>query len=339
MLISIRKLISTFLVACKVKLGHRIPIRVTHIITNRCNLKCPYCYANQDPSLNEMPTDQVFMMMDEFRAMGTKVWKIGGGEPLLRHDIDDIVSYAVKKGFVINMDTNGYFVPKHLDLFKKLTIIQLSLDGPESVHDLVRGKGAHKKVVEAIKALHSIKKKPMIHCVLSKNNPNVVDYLDDFSREYDVMLNFQPAVAVHKSAEDQGMRPEQIIDELRKIKRKKNTNTNYAISTQFIDHMVSYYENNDAGSFRKKLCYAGRMYILINPYGELVRCMPSLGSSGNSGLLHPEGFRGAFQDFNCMKKCDCTFACFYDMTNLYSMRSDYVIRAVVNLLRNRHIYY
>jgi MoaA/NifB/PqqE/SkfB family radical SAM enzyme len=92
---------------------------------------------------------------------------ITGGEPFLRTDLLDIIKVAIAKCknlFIIDMSTNGLeprliieYVSHIAELLERQRIIfsiGVSLDGPQDVHDHVRGvKGAWRNAIETLKNL------------------------------------------------------------------------------------------------------------------------------------------------------------------------------------------
>ena len=80
-------------------------------ITQRCNLRCPYCHREGEvasPSI-EMTRDEIVRVVGIAVGLGISRVKLTGGEPLLRPDILDIVKGITKlrglKDF--SMTTNG----------------------------------------------------------------------------------------------------------------------------------------------------------------------------------------------------------------------------------------
>jgi len=321
--------------ALKLKLGRRVPIRVTHIITTRCNLECAYCYAKQQESQPEMTTDQVLQMMTEFAALGTKVWKIGGGEPLLRKDIGAIILAARSHGFLVNLDTNGALVPAKLDLLTPVTVVQLSLDGPEQLHDELRGRGAYARTVAALQALTSAGKKPMLNAVLTKHNLDQLEFLHRFALEHDAFLNLQPVVAVDEASAALAAPRGDLLLALDMIARLKRHNPNIATSAATL---VRFKEllSGQRQRFQEDSCIAGRAYVLVDPWGRLARCLARMDAPSSCGL--ELGFAEAFARVDVETPCDCCFANFYDMTRFYRLDPGCVFRAGLNIARGRHPY-
>ena len=85
-------------------------------LLNRCNLKCPYCFANEYTSDKSQDIDATtFNKMLDFSAPDREVGLIGG-EPLLHPNLDtflDILAYDMR--FMrATIFTNGIYIDKHL---------------------------------------------------------------------------------------------------------------------------------------------------------------------------------------------------------------------------------
>ncbi len=102
-------------------------------ITRQCNLTCPHCYtAATRKSLAEFTTEEYRALIDELAALGATTIGWTGGEPLLRHDLVDLIEYANGKGIRSGITTNGvlldYTVAERLKA-ANVKIVQISLDG------------------------------------------------------------------------------------------------------------------------------------------------------------------------------------------------------------------
>lgn len=108
-------------------------------LLNRCNLKCPYCFANDYTSDKGQDIDMTtFMEMLDFVAPDREVGIIGG-EPLLHENIDtflEILENDYRFGRV-TLFTNGIYVDKHLDsLLKRKLIILINVNSREQIGKL-----------------------------------------------------------------------------------------------------------------------------------------------------------------------------------------------------------
>jgi len=135
-----------------IKIG--MPLYVVFDVTSRCNLNCIHCYSSKKQE--EMTTSDVYHIIDMLHEAGTGIIDFGGGEPLLRNDIFDILSYSKKSGLYTSISTNGTPLSTNcVNHLKTLNIdhVCISLDGkkPET-HDHIRNKkGTYEKTIEGIK--------------------------------------------------------------------------------------------------------------------------------------------------------------------------------------------
>lgn len=130
------------------------------ILTNRCNAHCLHCLSWKHKSQEgEMTTLEWKLTLDELRKwLGPVSITITGGETLLRMDTMEIVEYAAKRGFKVELLTNGFLMTSE----KAKRLIQsgvkritISLDGSQSeIHDKIRGKaGFFDNTVKALQML------------------------------------------------------------------------------------------------------------------------------------------------------------------------------------------
>jgi radical SAM protein with 4Fe4S-binding SPASM domain len=128
--------------------------------TSLCNARCRHCGSDCERATDisdELKTDEikaVFKRVADTHDPKRVMLAITGGEPTLRKDLYDVMGYATGLGFPWGMVTNGIAVNE--DHVKRageagLRTLTISLDGPEHIHDWIRGrKGSYKKARRAI---------------------------------------------------------------------------------------------------------------------------------------------------------------------------------------------
>ncbi|MBU7015281.1 MAG: radical SAM protein [Theionarchaea archaeon] len=140
----------------------------TIAVTYDCNLRCPYCYEvwvkspqMMNTVIDESTVDKAFTAMEELNAQCSreKPLTLTGGEPLMMKNAD-IVKYILRKGddlgYKFTLFTNGVELHSFLPEISSLNIefVQITLDGPRSVHDGRRisrsGKGTFDIIVRNI---------------------------------------------------------------------------------------------------------------------------------------------------------------------------------------------
>jgi radical SAM protein with 4Fe4S-binding SPASM domain len=83
------------------------PETVHLAITARCNLACPGCYVPHFVTGPELGAAELRALIDQWVEMRVFQLAVGGGEPLLRQDVFDVLGYAREQGIVPNLTTNG----------------------------------------------------------------------------------------------------------------------------------------------------------------------------------------------------------------------------------------
>jgi len=149
--------------------------RITLHISNDCNLRCKYCYAdggnyNLSRGLMTIETAQNFVdfCVQHFDNIGNIVFF--GGEPLMNIDAMEYICEKIdeyhrqgriKKLPTFGIITNGTIINERLlALMKKyISFITVSIDGPKAINDANRvypnGSGSYDKIDKFIKTIKS----------------------------------------------------------------------------------------------------------------------------------------------------------------------------------------
>ena len=148
--------------ALRVRTFGTLGLRLVEIsLTDRCQCRCGHCFASTQqplPEEDELETLRIKALIDDLSKMGVPEVCFSGGEPLLRHDILEIVSYAHSRGLVARLITNGILLNEQMVANLKhagLNWCSLSIDSPKSAaHDAFRRyPGCYDKVIEGLKLL------------------------------------------------------------------------------------------------------------------------------------------------------------------------------------------
>lgn len=109
-------------------------------VTNRCNLKCPVCFANAAVSKNlyEPSYEEIRKMLQALRGnepVPAPAIQYAGGEPTVRKDIVDLIKLAKEEGFThTQIATNGLRLARNPELAHDLreaglNTVYLQFDG------------------------------------------------------------------------------------------------------------------------------------------------------------------------------------------------------------------
>ena len=135
-------------------------------LTERCNLACTHCYqegsAPEEMSYHEIKEaigdvhDTIAAWSDLYEIDFSPSFNITGGEPFLRRDLFPIIEASVHHGFAVYLLTNGTLIDK--DKAQRMVEagvkgVQVSLEGPEGVHERIRGKGSFSRSMGGVETL------------------------------------------------------------------------------------------------------------------------------------------------------------------------------------------
>jgi len=179
---------------------HFHPISVTLFLTNRCNLRCTYCYARAGEFEGlDMPVELYRAALDLIMKNARRAAKLamvnfhGGGEPTLAWEtLTGAVDYARQtanagqvRGLQFGLATNGTASRDRAEyIAKTFAAITLSFDGPPDLQNVQRpkvgGAGSFDHVMSFIDVLRSHKKQFVIRCTVTDKNVGCLVELVDF---------------------------------------------------------------------------------------------------------------------------------------------------------------
>lgn len=128
-------------------------------ISRKCNQRCSFCYntwkADGEPVRRPLSTRQLQNLLS--KVVGESDCysiSVSGGEPLLRNDVFDIISFAKKKGVKVCLLSNGTLLTKDsIDRFLSIgvDVFQVTLLGDKAqLHNRLAGADAFDRVLEAV---------------------------------------------------------------------------------------------------------------------------------------------------------------------------------------------
>lgn len=212
--------------------GLSSPLRVSLNITRKCNLRCKGCFTDSGtPDPNELTTKELFNLIDQMKNAGTFFLAIGGGEPLLRDDLFQVLKYARENFIATSIVTNGLLIDK--EIAQKLDALNLdkitiSIDGLEKSHNYVRGKGTFKKTIDKIKILRKYRHSATLEMRVIINSLNINEYkeLIELAESLSLdLIRFTPILLLGRAKENQDLLINQdqyigFLEDTRNIKSK-----------------------------------------------------------------------------------------------------------------------
>jgi pseudo-rSAM protein/SPASM domain protein len=145
-------------------------------LTKQCNLYCSHCYAaaDTDTAPGELSTTEGKRLLDDLAAYGVPVVLFSGGEPLVRNDLVELVSYADEKGIRPVLSTNGTLLTQQKARELRDVGLQyagISVDGLPERNDAFRGQeGAFDAAVRGIRACLDVGLKTGLRYTITDQN-------------------------------------------------------------------------------------------------------------------------------------------------------------------------
>ncbi|WP_205713394.1 radical SAM/SPASM domain-containing protein [Candidatus Kuenenia stuttgartiensis] len=124
-------------------------------LTNRCNLSCHHCLDGRHSGDGNLKIEILERILRNARRHGFDYISFTGGEPTLHPGFTEMLTMVSKAGYNFGFVTNGWnftrIYEKLLPHLNSLIGITFSLEGArEETHDMLRGKGSYRRVMQAV---------------------------------------------------------------------------------------------------------------------------------------------------------------------------------------------
>jgi uncharacterized protein len=261
-------------------------------ITDRCNLRCSYCYlphqhADMSVEIGRMAIEATFRSALAHDYQEVK-FKYAGGEPLLRFKtITELHRYAqiLADQYGLALDgvvlSNGTLLtPGMVEQMQSLGLrLMISLDGLEQFHDRQRfypeRRGSFDTVSKAIELAVSHGLIPEISITVSGRNvaglPELVGWM--LEQELPFSLNFYREHDLSSSEFDLELEEEKIIEGMLAAYKILESNLpRRSLLTALVDRA-----NFAAPHLRT--CGVGQSYLVFDPHGRVAKCQMDIGKA------------------------------------------------------------
>ena len=172
-------------------------------LTDRCNFRCFYCLPHGEPPIapkeKMLSYEEIEYVCGIFVSLGIEKIRLTGGEPMMRRDIETIITKlaAFKSAGLqdLALTTNGYFLPDRARGLKQagLDRVTISLDSlKRDVFKRMTGVDVLDKVLAGIAAAKEAGLEPIkINAVIVRgHNEDELPDFAAFAREHDVKMRF-----------------------------------------------------------------------------------------------------------------------------------------------------
>lgn len=314
-----------YLQVAKALVTRRVPVYVHYGVTHRCNLTCRMCGLWKiGDRKSELDMPEIHQMADNLQRLGTTAMSLGGGEPFLRSDLDEIVQAFTRRGIDVRVLTNGVvpnpkLIARVMDVgVKHISISMDTLDRARQA-DICEKEGIWEKITEAVRFwaehLRSRRGLGIINCVVTRLNFEELPRIVEFAESYGFYASFVPIELHHYRDKDLGCRDSfhdmpfgpddrQRMDEVfERLVQMKAQGRRIFNSTPFLRYALRYLKGEDTG-YR---CRAGSLTFSVSPEGMYSMCHRFRGTgrfgTENVSVADP-GFVEWFQSENAAADAD-----------------------------------
>jgi len=338
--------------------------------TSRCNLSCSHCFYHDslNKRFNELTLDEIDAFTKTMDPLLTLA--LTGGEPYLRHDLDQIarIFYQNTRVPILNIPSNGWYLEKMdrqirniMNWCPKIILNQMiSIDGLEEDHDKIRmgnHKGSFKKAINTIEHIKKLQKEfgriniGIITTFTSENQKKIKDIVKGI---YEIAKPDNIAITLVRG------------DPKEKVNLNLDMNL-YKEAINYRNDLFFHKKMPGLKNFRgNKLATAGRVILndMVKKIYETNKYQSPCYSANLSGVMYPEGQVypceildsshkiGNIRDFNLnfkklwlsqkaneevkfirKTKCFCTHECFNQVNILFNPKFYPKILKIASLVK------
>lgn len=301
-----------------------LPESITLFLTQKCNLRCKMCgqwgesgvtkHKSPGDVQAELDFDVLQNFIDQISYFQPSI-TLFGGEPLLYPKCLELIKYIKTKKMHVLMITNAAMIKERaIEIVQSgLDELNVSLDGPNDLHDLIRGMpGLFKNITEGLKEIKAYKKTkglnfPLINlqCTITKYNYLELEKMLEVAQEigadsltYHNLIFLNQELIEKQKIYDQQLNcssdnwqgfvfDSEIDPDKLYVKMQSILNKKYAFSVDFYPNLSqkglkSYYNNpNYLPDEYPKRCLSPWVCAYVFPDGEIRPCLNSSYSFGN----------------------------------------------------------
>ena len=246
-----------------------LPMSMHVDLTYDCPLKCVHCYARDMENVHPvtMDTGSIKRLLDQAAELGVLIVTFSGGEPWVRRDLRDVVTYARKLNFLVRLKTSGVMMTQRdVDLFAELGLVwvEISIHGlkPETHDAVTRVAGSHAKAMKAVRMLQDAGIRVYVNTsALMLNYREIPDMVRYFKEN----IGITPRVSLYLS-------PGQVVGDQVMV-HGTDREASIEVYTFLLDGIEPDYKARTSVDPFDRLCFAGRAAFHVGPDGLVHPCI------------------------------------------------------------------
>ena len=219
-------------------------------LLNKCNLSCTYCTMGEYQVKEDTPqlsTAELLKIVGQLHhTLGLQTIRLTGGEPLLYHNLVEVIAGVKEMGIPeIKITTNGFLLEKLAVPMKQagMQSINVSLDAiDESIFFLMSKRNNVQRILDGIEAALTAGLHVKLNAVIMKGiNQSQILPLLEYAFQRNITIRFLEVMAMgylHQQSEKYFFSQEEILKiianeyDFKKLKREVASTSNYWQTSQ-----------------------------------------------------------------------------------------------------------
>ncbi len=169
----------------------RSPFTIAWEVTRACAFACVHCRADAQHSADprELNTEESLRLIDHIKEFGNPILVFTGGDPMMRKDLFELISYATQKGLRCSLTPTATALPtpERMEKARQAGIrrIALSLDAPTpEAHDAFRQvPGSWQRTMNILRNAQSAGLSAQVNTTVSTYNVHLLADMVPFIQE------------------------------------------------------------------------------------------------------------------------------------------------------------
>jgi radical SAM protein with 4Fe4S-binding SPASM domain len=263
------------------------PYRMDLALTYRCNIDCSHCYNQRRESV-ELASDEWKKIMRILWEHGVPHFDFTGGEPTLRDDLVELVTFAEDLGAITGVLTNGVRLAdeEYVRALKQagLDYVQVTLESARAdVHDRMVQAKTFALTVQGIRNAVAAGIHVLTNTTITRANMDGIEEIVPFLKGLGTSSFAVNSIirAGRSRHEDRGLSEEELLpllDRLQRLGAENGMRFTWYTPTQYcrlnpVEH--------DLGV---KQCTAGKYNLAVEPDGTVIPCQSFFRPLGS--ILH-----------------------------------------------------
>ncbi|PVX38185.1 radical SAM protein [Janthinobacterium sp. 78] len=258
--------------------------QIYFVLTERCNLSCSHCIRESSPWRDEMAElDMVTRALDEIATLCPQATiLLSGGEPTIYKHFMAVLEHAIGLKLDIIVNSNGatsFFGEQNLSRLPRYERLafQISLDGVETAHDQIRGRGMYRKSLRTIGNLRALNIKCTVSATVMNKNffADIAAFIGDLDGQGLRHISIKRVTYAGRAADGSELDTQTWNEEVRHV-RQMSTVTPIIIQPMYDFSILDRIDDSTLAGITPNPstvnCGAGVAKVYVYPSGNVCSC-------------------------------------------------------------------